>query len=71
MNWQVASRPEAENDVIEIAAWYESRTEGLGDKFVEEVLAVLDHLTINPLLHCRRHLTKTFGGAIRGAFRTE
>lgn len=33
MNWQVVSRPEAENDVIEIAAWYESRSEGLGDPF--------------------------------------
>jgi plasmid stabilization system protein ParE len=55
MNWQVASRPEAENDVIEIAAWYDSRTEGLGDRFVAEFLAVLDQLTINPLLHCRRH----------------
>ncbi len=55
MNWQVFSRPEAENDVIEIAAWYDSRSEGLGDRFVEEFLVVLDELTINPLLHCRRH----------------
>jgi plasmid stabilization system protein ParE len=55
MNWQVFSRPEAENDVIEIAAWYDSRHEGLGDRFVEEFLTVLDELTINPLLHCRRH----------------
>jgi hypothetical protein len=29
MNWQVASRPEAENDILEIAAWYDSRVEGL------------------------------------------
>jgi hypothetical protein len=55
MNWQVVSRPEAENDVVEIAAWYDSRMEGLGDRFVEELLAVLDQLTINPLLHCGRH----------------
>lgn len=58
MNWQVVSRPEAENDIIEIAAWYDSRSEGLGDRFVEECLAVLDKLTINPLLHCRRHPRK-------------
>lgn len=58
MNWKVVSRPEAENDVIEIAAWYDSHTEGLGDRFVEEPLAVLDQLTINPLLHCRRHPRK-------------
>jgi hypothetical protein len=31
MNWQVFSRPEAENDVIEIAPWYDSRNEGLGE----------------------------------------
>lgn len=31
MNWQVVSRPEAENDVIEIAAWYDSRSENLGE----------------------------------------
>lgn len=58
MNWQVVSRPEAESDIIEIAAWYDRRKEGLGDSFVEEFLAVLDQLTINPLLHCRRHARK-------------
>lgn len=55
MNWQVVSRPEAENDVIEIAAWYDSRSKGLGDRFVEEFLDVLDGLSTNPLLYCRRH----------------
>ena len=34
MTWQVFSRPEAANDVIEIAAWYDHRSEGLGDRFV-------------------------------------
>lgn len=58
MTWQVISRPEAESDVIEIAAWYDSRSEGLGDRFVEEFLAVLDELTINPLLYCRRDPSK-------------
>ncbi len=58
MTWQVVSRPEAENDVIEIAAWYDSRSENLGDRFVEEFLAVLDELAVNPLIHCRRHPRK-------------
>jgi len=40
---------------IEIAAWYDDHGEGLGDRFVEEFLTVLDELTVNPLLHCRRH----------------
>ncbi|HET8781799.1 MAG TPA: type II toxin-antitoxin system RelE/ParE family toxin [Pyrinomonadaceae bacterium] len=55
MKWQVFSRPEVKTEVIEIAEWYDSRTEGLGDRFVEEFLGVLDQLTTNPLLHCRRH----------------
>jgi plasmid stabilization system protein ParE len=58
MNWQVVARPEAENDVIEIAAWYDSRSEGLGNRFVEEVLVIFDELAANPLLHSRRHPRK-------------
>ena len=55
MTWQVVSRPEVETEVIEIAAWYDSRSEGLGDRFVGEFLALLDELAINPLAYCRRH----------------
>ena len=58
MTWQVFSRPEAENDVNEIAGWYNRRSEGLGDRFVEEFLAVLDELAKNPLLSSRRHPRK-------------
>jgi toxin ParE1/3/4 len=58
MNWQVVTRPDAENDVIEIAAWYDNRSEGLGDRFIDEFLTVLDELAINPLLHCRRDRRK-------------
>ena len=58
MNWQVFSRPEAENDIIEIAAWYDSRRECFSHRFVEEFLSVLDELMINPLLNCRRHPKK-------------
>ncbi|HEU4506958.1 MAG TPA: type II toxin-antitoxin system RelE/ParE family toxin [Pyrinomonadaceae bacterium] len=58
MNWRVVSRPDAEDDVIEIAAWYESRAQGLGHRFVEEFLAVLDQLALNPVVHCRRHPRK-------------
>jgi toxin ParE1/3/4 len=58
MTWRVFSRPEIEKEVIEIAEWYDARGEGLGERFVEEVLAVLNELTINPLLNCRRHPSK-------------
>jgi len=71
MNWQVVSRPEAENDVIEIAAWYDSRSENLGDRFVEEFLTVLDELTINPLAALPPTIrTRIFAGATLRAFRT-
>jgi toxin ParE1/3/4 len=58
MNWRVVVRPEAEDDVVEAAFWYESRGEGLGTRFSEEVVAVFDALATNPLLHCRRHPSK-------------
>jgi mRNA-degrading endonuclease RelE of RelBE toxin-antitoxin system len=58
MKWKVVARPEGENDVLEAANWYDSQRAGLGDEFVEEVLAVFDALEVNPLLHCRRHPTK-------------
>lgn len=58
MKWKVVARPEAENDILEAANWYDTQRAGLGDEFVEEVLAVFDGLAVNPLLHCRRHPTK-------------
>jgi len=58
MNWKVVARPQAEDDVVEIAEWYESHRAGLGDEFIEELLAVFAALEINPLLSCRRHPTK-------------
>jgi plasmid stabilization system protein ParE len=58
MNWQVVARPQAENDVMETADWYDSQHAGLGAEFIEEVLTVFDDLAINPLLNCRRHPTK-------------
>jgi toxin ParE1/3/4 len=58
MKGKVVARPEAEDDVLEAANWYHRQRAGLGDEFVEEVLAVFDALEVNPLLHCRRHPTK-------------
>ncbi len=58
MTWRVVVRPEAEDDIVEAAAWYERRSEGLGVRFSEEVIAVFDALAETPLLHCRRHPTK-------------
>lgn len=71
MSWRVFSRPEAENDIIEIAAWYDSRRDGLGDRFVEEVLTVLDELTTIPCSIAGDILRRTFVGVIPRVFRTE
>lgn len=58
MNWQVVARPQAENDVLETADWYDTQRAGLGAEFIEEVLAVFDALEINPLLNCLQHPTR-------------
>ena len=58
MKWEVVARPQAEDDVMEAARWYDAKLTGLGDEFIEEVLNVFDALEENPLLHCRRHPTK-------------
>ena len=58
MRWQVVARPQAEDDVIEAAEWYDTQRAGLGDEFTTEILNVFDALEINPLLHCRQHPTK-------------
>jgi len=58
MSWEVVARPQAEGDVLDAADWYDSQRAGLGDEFIEEILAVFDAIAVNPLLHCRRHSTK-------------
>jgi toxin ParE1/3/4 len=58
MSWRVVVRPEAEEDMIEAAAWYEDRQPQLGSEFVQEVIRVWDALEENPLLNSRRHSHK-------------
>ena len=58
MKWKVVTRPQAEDDILEGASWYNTQRLGLGHEFIEEILTVLDELELNPLLHCRRHPTK-------------
>lgn len=58
MIWTVVARPQAKNDVLEAADWYDGQRAGLGDEFIEEVLTMFDQLAANPLQYCRRHPTK-------------
>ncbi len=55
MNWKVLVRPEAEEDIVEAAAWYEDHQPGLGEDFIREVMQVWDALAGNPFLNSRRH----------------
>ena len=56
MKWNVVARPEAEDDLNRAANWYNAQRQGLGEEFIEEVIAVFDVLEISPLLHCRKFL---------------
>ncbi|HEX5705466.1 MAG TPA: type II toxin-antitoxin system RelE/ParE family toxin [Pyrinomonadaceae bacterium] len=58
MKWTVVARPQAENDVLEAADWYDRQQPGLGDEFIEEVVTVVDAIAENPLQNCRRHPIK-------------
>jgi toxin ParE1/3/4 len=58
MSWKVVIRPEAEQDMVEAAAWYEALQPGLGAEFVQEVIQVWEALAKNPLLNSRRHPQK-------------
>lgn len=55
MNWKVEFRPEVELDIQKAAAWYESREEGLGGEFVEEIICAWDEIAARPLIGSVRH----------------
>ena len=45
---KVLISPEAFADIREINSWYEEQQEGLGLRFQEEVIRMIDFLRINP-----------------------
>lgn len=53
MTWIVLVRPEAERDSTAARDWYERKTPGLGDDFLDEVAAAMRKLEENPV---REHL---------------
>ena len=58
--------PEAETEMIEAAAWYETQQTGLGKRFLTCVQDALNRVELDPALYpvvdndVRRCLTKTF-----------
>lgn len=51
MTLEVRLRPEAESDLTEAAIWYEEQLLGLGDQFLDEVLAMFSSVAETPLLY--------------------
>jgi plasmid stabilization system protein ParE len=64
----VVFRPQAVEDVVEAAAWYEAHASGLGDELVDEILKATHRAQNNPelfrIVHregsVRRALTNRF-----------
>ena len=66
MNWRVIIRPNAEADLQEAHAWYESQRAGLGDALLDEIRHAVRHLETDPARRAfyyrdfRRLLTRRF-----------
>ena len=64
----VIFRPQAVEDVVEAAAWYEAHAPGLGEQLTDEILAATNRASENPELfriihregNVRRVLTNRF-----------
>lgn len=51
MSRQVVLRPEAEADALAARTWYEERQAGLGDRFAQAIVALVERLAANPLAY--------------------
>jgi toxin ParE1/3/4 len=51
MSLPVVYLPEAEDDIAAAFAWYESKTAGLGDQFLQSVRETVDRIRANPQLY--------------------
>ncbi|MGB8341429.1 MAG: type II toxin-antitoxin system RelE/ParE family toxin [Chthoniobacterales bacterium] len=47
---QVVFRPDAVEDIVEAAAWYEERSPGLATELIDEILLAADRAAANPEL---------------------
>jgi plasmid stabilization system protein ParE len=46
---RIVFRPEAEDEVLEVRQWYESRRVGLGSEFAQATHLLVERLSSNPL----------------------
>jgi plasmid stabilization system protein ParE len=52
---EVVFRPQAEDEVLEVRQWYESKRFGLGREFGEELNRIVEHIAAGPLQFPRVH----------------
>ena len=57
MTVEVRLRPEAEQDLVDSANWYQNQRSGLGLEFLEEAQAVLSSIAERPLFYPIVHRT--------------
>jgi plasmid stabilization system protein ParE len=55
MNYTVSVRPEAEADLEDAIAWYESRSIGLGTDFVRCIDAAFASIARDPEIHAKQY----------------
>jgi len=48
-------RPDAETDIANAAAWYETQGAGLGAEFLDEILATCNSIAENPQIYPHVH----------------
>lgn len=51
MSYKVSIEAEARQELADAAIWYEERSKGLGDKFIDTFLAVVDYMETHPLVY--------------------
>jgi len=51
VSYRLDIRPLALLDITEAAQWYENRQPGLGQKFIQEVVAAIDALPAHPFIY--------------------
>lgn len=60
MSYQLIIKPDAEQDLIEIAKWYESQSVSLGKRFLEAIEVKIQFIESNPKLYQKRYKEMRF-----------
>lgn len=61
MNYKIIIKSGAELDLLEIAKWYESKSEGLGRRFLLDFESKLEVIQKNPYLYQVKYKTVRLG----------